>query len=153
MVLLGKLVEDRLFLLHLKLFLHLSEFRRLVCLSPYDIELAATALAVGVHLVAKACCTQGATFVEIFGIYKFGRNGIVGTSRAEHLSLRCSFAIGVSALYHKVLNDTVEERAVEVAFFGKLQEVVTVFGRLVVEAYKNVAFGSLDSDLCHNIFF
>ena len=42
-----------------------------------------------------------------------------------------------------------EDRAVVVALTGQFEEVVAVARRVVIEAYKNVALGSLDSYFCH----
>ena len=103
-----KLVEHSLFLLHGQLTFHLLQFSGLVGLSPYYVKLAATALALRVNFVTKTCCAQSASLVEQLGIYKLCRYGIVGASRSKILSCRCSLAVRIAALNHKVLDDTME---------------------------------------------
>lgn len=77
------------------------------------------------------------------------RDSVVGSARSEHLPCWGVTTVWVAALYHEVLDDTVEERAVVVALTGQFEEVVAVARRVVIEAYKDVALGSLDSYFCH----
>jgi hypothetical protein len=85
--------------------------------------------------------------VVVLGIYKFGGDGILGTSHAKVLACRCSLRVGVATLNHEVLDDTMKECPVIIAFAGKLEEVVTVFGGLVVKAHYDVAIGGTDTYL------
>ena len=139
MMLLGKLVEDVLLHLHAHLLFHLLQFILFVGLSPYNIELATAALSFRVYLVAKTGCTQGTTLVEKLWINELGRDGIVRTTCAQHLAFRSAFAVRVAALNHKILDDTMEESAIEISLLCQLQEVVTMLGCLVVEAHLDVA--------------
>ena len=52
-------------------------------------------------------------------------------------------AMLVTALYHKVFDDTVEEQRVVELRTDQFEEIVTVLGRLVVEGNANVALGGL----------
>ena len=115
MVLLGKLVEDVLLHLHAHLLLHLLQLVLLVGLSPDDIELAAAALTLRVHLVAQTGSAQGTALVEELWINKLGRDGVIRSARAQHLALWSTLAVRVAALDHKILDDTVEECAIEIS--------------------------------------
>ena len=139
MMLLGKLVEDVLLHLHAHLLLHLFQFILLVGLSPYNIELATAALSFWVYLISQTGCTQGTTLVEKLWINELGRDGIVRTTCAQHLAFRSAFAVWIAALNHKILDDTMEESAIEISLLCQLQEVVTMLRGLVVEAHLDVA--------------
>ena len=139
MMLLGKLVEDVLFHLHAHLLFHLLQFILFVGLSPYNIELATAALSFWVYLISQTGCAQGTTLVEKLWINELGRDGIVRTTCAQHLAFRSAFAVWIAALNHKILDDTVEESAIEISLLCQLQEVVTMLRCLVVEAYLDVA--------------
>ena len=139
MVLLGKLVEDVLLHLHAHLLLHLLQLVLLVGLSPDDIELAAAALTLRVHLVAQTGSAQGTALVEELWINKLGRDGVIRSARAQHLALRSALAVRVAALDHEILDDTVEECAIEISLLCQLQKVVTMLRSLVVEAHLDVA--------------
>ena len=139
MMFFGKLVEDVLLHLHAHLLLHLLQFILLVGLTPNDIKLASAALAFWVYLVAKTGCAQGTTLVEKLWINELGRDGIVRTTCAQHLAFRSAFAVWIAALNHKILDDTMEESAIEISLLCQLQEVVTMLRGLVVEAYLDVA--------------
>jgi hypothetical protein len=114
--------------LHLHLPFHLLQLLRLVGLSPHHIELAAAALALGVHVVAQTCGAQRTTLVEILRIDHLGRKGIARATRAQHLALRCPLAVGVAALDHKVFDDPMEQRAVVKSLLHQFDEVVAVLG-------------------------
>ena len=139
MVLLGKLVEDVLLHLHAHLLLHLLQFVLLVGLSPDDIELAAAALTLRVHLVAQTGSAQGTALVEELWINKLGWDGVIRSARAQHLALWSALAVRVAALDHEILDDTVEECSIEISLLRQLQEVVTMLRSLVVEAHLDVA--------------
>lgn len=144
-VLAGEGIEYFLFLLHGHLAFHLLQLGAFEGLAPDNVKLAARTFALRIDLVAKSCRTKGSAFVVALWIGYLCWERIVGSACAEHLPRWCIAAIGVSALYHEVLDDTVEERAVVVALTGQFEEVVAVARRVVIEAYKNVALGSLDS--------
>ena len=139
MMLLGKLVEDVLFHLHAHLLFHLLQFILLVGLSPYNIELATAALSFWVYLISQTGCAQGTTLVEKLWINELGRDGIVRTTCAQHLAFRSAFAVWIAALNHKILDDTMEESAIEISLLCQLQEVGTMLRCLVVEAHLDVA--------------
>ncbi|CUP05260.1 Uncharacterised protein [Segatella copri] len=139
MMLLGKLVEDVLLHLHAHLLFHLLQFTLLVGLSPYNIKLATAALSFWVYLISQTGCAQGSTLVEKLWINELGRDGIVGTTCAQHLAFRSAFAVWIAALNHKILDDTMEESAIEISLLCQLQEVVTMLRCLVVEAHLDVA--------------
>ena len=139
MMLLGKLVEDVLLHLHAHLLLHLFQFILLIGLSPYNIELATAALSFWVYLISQTGCAQGTTLVEKLWINELGRDGIVRTTCAQHLAFRSAFAVWIAALNHKILDDTMEESAIEIFLLCQLDEVVTMLRCLVVEAYLDVA--------------
>ena len=140
----SQLVEDILLGLHRHLFLHLAQFVLSISLTPHDVELASAALALWVHLVVQAGSTQGATLMKQAWTVYLGRNGIVWSARSQHLSLGSILAVGVAALNHKVLDDTMKKSAVEVSFLSQFYEVVTMTRSLVVEAHDDVALCSLD---------
>ena len=139
MMFFGKLVEDVLLHLHAHLLFHLLQFILLVGLTPNDIKLASAALAFWVYLVAKTGCAQGTTLVEELWINELGRDGIVRTTCAQHLAFRSALAVRIAALNHKILDDTMEESAIEISLLCQLQEVVTMLRCLVVEAHLDVA--------------
>lgn len=68
--------------------------------------------------------------------------------RREELAVgsRADTAVGVAALNHKVLDDAMEEGAVEDAFASELEEVVAVDGGLVAELNADDASRSLQTD-------
>ena len=125
-------VKHRLLLLHGHLSFHLFQFSWFVRLSPNDVELASAAFAVRVHLVACSCRAQCSSLVEELRVYEFRGNSVVWSSHAEVLSSRSPFGVRVASLYHKVFDDTMEQRSVEIALLCEFHEVVTMTRSLVV---------------------
>ena len=77
--------------------------------------------------------------MEKLWINELGRDGIVRTTCAQYLAFRSAFAVWIAALNHKILDDTMEESAIEISLLCQLDEVVTMLRCLVVEAYLDVA--------------
>ena len=143
-------VKHRLLLLHRHLLFKLLQFLLLVHLAPHDVELTSAALALGVHVVAQARSTQGTALVEEGGELNLCGERVSRTARAEHLSSGRTNAVGVAALNHKVLNDAVEERAVERAFLDQFDKVIAVEGSLVVQTYGyRTLSGDNTNKCCH----
>ena len=109
------------------------------CFFAYGTKMAAAALTLRVHLVAQTGSAQGTAFVEELWINKLGRDGVIRSARAQHLALWSALAVRVAALDHEILDDTVEECAIEISLFCQLDEVVTMLRCLVVEAHLDVA--------------
>ena len=113
-----------------------------------NIELRAARLVQGIDDVGLACCSQRAALVENLRQAYFGRDVIVERLFAESCSFGCILAGRVASLNHKVGDDTMEEqRIVEVVFADKLQKVVAVLWRLVVELDADVAHSRLNQHL------
>ena len=83
-----------------------------VNLAGHDVELAAAAATLGVHLVARACGGECATLVEVLGIDKLGLDGVAGVSVAQRGVGASGLAVAVTGLNHKVLDNAVEKHAV-----------------------------------------
>ena len=77
--------------------------------------------------------------MEIFGIHKFGGNGIGRVSHAQRLSGFGIAAVGVASLYHEVTYDAMEQGAVVIPLFGKFEEIGCMFWGVVIQAYSYVA--------------
>ena len=82
---------------------------------------------------------QGTTLVEKLWINELGRDGVIRSARAQHFAFRSALALWVTALDHEILDDTVEECAIEISLLCQLDEVVTMLRCLVVEANLDVA--------------
>ena len=145
LVLMGghKVVEGDGHLVLLHLLLHLLELGRLVDRAPDDVELAAARLATGIDLVTKSGSAERTTLMEETGI-DFGFDGIAWAAHTEAFASWSALGVGVSALNHKVLDDTVEQEAVVIALGGELEEIVAVEGRLVIQADYDVAQSGCD---------
>ena len=74
---------------------------------------------------------------------EFSLNGVVIVARPQSLSGLGMLAVQVTALYHEVFDDTMEEQGIIDVFLDEFQEVVTMLGRLVEECYTDVARGGL----------
>ena len=98
---------------------------------PYYVELTSAAAELGVYFVGLASCGYHSSAVVQVGVYDLGWQGIAWLAIAEQAVFGGSFAGGITALYHEVTNDSVEECAVVVAFLYKSLEVVAVDGCLV----------------------
>ena len=82
--------------------------------------------------------------MEILRIDKLGRHSIARTAGTELYAGCCALAVRVATLYHKVLDYTMEECAVVIAFLSKFDEIITMKRGLVIEADCNIAERSLD---------
>ena len=138
-----KVVEGDGHLVLLHLLLHLLELGRLVDRAPDDVELAAARLAIRIDLVTKSGSAERTTLMEETGI-DFGFDGIAWAAHTEAFASWSALGVGVSALNHKVLDDTVEQEAVVIALGGELEEIVAVEGRLVIQADYDVAQSGCD---------
>lgn len=138
-----KVVEGDGHLVLLHLLLHLLELGRLVDRAPDDVELAAARLATGIDLVTKSGSAERTTLVEETGI-DFGFDGVAWAAHTEAFAGGSALGVGVSALNHEVLDDTVEQEAVIIALGSELEEIVTVEGRLVIQADYDVAQSGCD---------
>ena len=136
-------VEGRLQCLHLELSVQLPQLSLVIRLSPYNVELAATAPALRIHLVALTCCSKCSALVDELR-KNLCRDGVVRTARPEHAVGRRTLGVGITALYHEILDDTVEKRAVVIALLYEFDEIVAVKGCLVVEADSDVAHGGMN---------
>ena len=74
----------------------------------------------------------------------FGFDGVAWAAHTEAFAGGSALGVGVSALNHEVLDDTVEQEAVVIALGGELEEIVTVEGRLVIQADYDVAQSGCD---------
>ena len=66
-------------------------------------------------------------------------SSIVEIARAQQLSWFCVFAVGITALNHKVLDDTMDEERVIYAHLRDFQEVVASLWRLVIKGDADIA--------------
>lgn len=130
-------------MLHLHLFNEILHLTRGESSAPNDIELGTTAALLWVRPVVLARCCKGSPLV-VYATAEFGFKGIAGTTDTESLTCRSILGIGVAALNHESLDDPMEERPVVIALANEFQEVVTVYGRLVIEAYHYVAHRGMD---------
>ena len=137
-VLTHQLIEGRLDLLHLQLLGELTQLALVIHLTPDDIELRTAAATLGIDLVALTGCGQGTTLVEEV-VLDLGLKGVVGTAHAQHLADRGALRVGVAALNHKALDDTMEQGTVIIALAHQFDEVITVNGGLVIKANHDVA--------------
>ena len=74
----------------------------------------------------------------------FGFDGIAGAAHSEAFAGGSALGVGVSALNHEVLDDTVEQETVVIALGGELEEIVAVEGCLVIQADYDVAQSGCD---------
>ena len=65
--------------------------------------------------------------------------GIVEITCAQQLSWFCVFAVGITALNNKVLDDTMDEERVIYAHLRDFQEVVASLWRLVIKGDADIA--------------
>ena len=74
----------------------------------------------------------------------FGFDGIAWAAHTKAFSGGSALGVGVSALNHEVLDDTVEQEAVVIALGGELEEIVAVEGRLVIQTDYDIAQSGCD---------
>ena len=143
-----KVVEDGLLLLHGELLLHLFQLLLVVFLPPDNVELAPAAFLLRIDLVTLPRRTQRASLVEVFGVDEFRGQCVARAAHAQVLPRRRALAVRVAALYHEVLDYPVEQGVVVEILFDELDEIVPVFGSLVIQPDGNVPLAGLYSDFC-----
>ena len=127
----GKGIEGFLNALHPQLLGELSQLPLTIDLSPDDVELRPAAPSLGVHLVALPGSSQRTALMQQV-VLDFRLNGVIGTTRPQHLAGRSTLGVGVATLNHKVLDDPVEQRPVIIALLCQFQEIVPMQRGLVV---------------------
>ena len=70
---------------------------------------------------------------------EFGRDSVSDVPGAEHRALGGISALRVAALYHKILDYTMEEGSVVKAFARKFEYVVAVQRRFIVQFHDDIA--------------
>ena len=70
---------------------------------------------------------------------EFGRDGVSDISGSEHCALGRATALRVAALYHKVLDYTMEECPVVKAFAREFEYVVAMQRRFIVQFHDDIA--------------
>ena len=70
---------------------------------------------------------------------EFGRDSVSDVPGAEHRALGRATALRVAALYHKILDYTMEEGSVVKAFARKFEYVVAVQRRFIVQFHDDIA--------------
>src|SRR5260221_4186209 len=102
------------------------------------------------NCINEPCSGQCALFVEEFWI-DFSRNGISRTTVAEVSAGFYGLGVGITPLDHELLDHAVEKSTIKIMLFRKLDEILFVFGRFVVQDSNHVAI--LGSDRNNIVFF
>ena len=135
-------------------FLNLHKTGVVVYPTPNNIELTGRAAPFRINSVALTGHSDHSTTVEELWQAEFSLNGVVVVARTQALSRLGMLAVQVTALYHEILDDTVEKQGIVDMLLDVLQEVVTMLGRLVEECNADVARGGLKQHLrCRGLRF
>jgi len=113
-------------------------------LSPYNIEMTPATATLGIHIVAFTGHRHHSPLMEQLRHAELGLQRVANVALAERDSWLSMTAVGITRLYHKVLDDTVEEQRVVEVVADETEEVVAMDGRLVEELYAYVALGGLE---------
>ena len=84
-----------------------------------------------VDLITLASGSECITAMEMLWIKDFSVEGVARSAGTESLTGLSSFGVGVAGLNHKLVDYTVEEHAVVVAFVDQLDEVIAMDGSVV----------------------
>ena len=85
--------------------------------------------------------------MEEFGVNKFSGNRIARAAGTQLFTGRRIARFRISALNHKVFDNTVKEQVVEITLVYQLDKIVPVFGGFVVEFDFDFAHGGFHQDI------
>ena len=111
-----------------------------------NVKLAAAAAAGRIDLIALTGCGQCAFDMDELGV-NFGGNRVAWASIPQAHPGFCSLGFRIASLGHEPFDHPMPEQPVVKTLLGKLEKVVAVFWRLVIEFNHHCSEGSFDANL------
>ena len=127
--------------------LHLHHIGRAETFAPHNIEMTGTRLAIGINFIRLTGCRQHSPTMINLGQTDFWLDGVIQIMVAQRLRRLGITAGTVTTLYHKILDDPMEEQRVIVVGLDQAQEIVAMERGLVVELQTDIARGGLQQHL------